>query len=64
MDNGEVIATLVMEEWYKGTPLDATTTKDTLYNNKDDNNEVKGLVVSLTSRELTCMSFFFRFLRG
>ena len=52
------MSTLVMEEWCKGTPLDATITTDTLYNNKDDNNGVKGLVVSFTSREITCMPFF------
>ena len=41
--------------------MDATTSKDTLYNNKDDNNGLKGLVVSVTSRELTCVSIFLDF---
>ena len=45
------MSTLVMEEWCKGTPLDATIYRDTLYNNKDDNNGLKGLVVSFTSHE-------------
>ena len=54
----EVMTTLVMEEWCKGTPLDTTIYEVTLYNNIHDNNDVKGLVASFTSRGLTCMSFF------
>ena len=54
----EVMAALVIEIWCKGTPLDATILTEALYNNKDDNNNVVGLVVSFTSRGLTCMSFF------
>ena len=33
VERRKVMSTLVMEEWCKGTPLDATTIQDTLYNN-------------------------------
>ena len=36
----EVMTTLVMEEWWKGTPLDTTTPKGTLYNNIHCDNDV------------------------
>ena len=51
----EVMATLVVEEWCKGTPLDTTIYRDALNNNIHDNNNVHGLVVSLMSQGLTCM---------
>ena len=47
-----------MEEWCKGTPLDATTSKDALYNNINGDGKVEGFVVSFTCRGLTCMLFF------
>ena len=52
------MATLVVEEWWKGTPLDATIYREALHNNIHCNKGVEGLVVSLMSRGLTCMSFF------
>ena len=58
VDNGEVMVTLVMEEWCKGTPLDATIYREALYNNIHCDNNVEGLVVSFTWSELICMSFF------
>ena len=42
------MATLVVEEWCKGTPLDATTLTEARYSNIDDNKEVEGSVASLT----------------
>ena len=41
------MATLVMEEWRQGTPLDATILPNALYNNIHYKNEVEGLVISL-----------------
>ena len=52
------MATLVMEERCKGTPLDATIYREALHNNINDNYDVEGLVILFTSRGLTCMSFF------
>ena len=40
------MTTLVAEEWCKGTPLDATTYREALYNNIHDNNEMERLVAS------------------
>ena len=48
VDNGEVMATLVVEEWCKGTPLDTTIYREALYNNKHGDGKVDWLVVSLT----------------
>ena len=62
VDNEEVMATLVVEEWCKGTPLDTTIYRDTLYSNIHYNCDGGGLVVSLMTRGLIFMSFF-RFLR-
>ena len=50
-----------MEEWCKGTPLDATIYREASYNNIHYNYDGVGLVVSFISQGLTCMSFF-RFL--
>ena len=36
----KVMTTLVVEEWCKGTPLDTTTSKGTLYNNIHCDNDV------------------------
>ena len=44
----EVMATLVVEEWCKGTPLDTTIYREALYNNKHGDGKVDWLVVSLT----------------
>ena len=52
------MTTLVIEIWCKGTPLDATTYREALYMNINDNNEVEGLVASFTSRGLARMSCF------
>jgi len=40
------MATLVVEKWCKGTPLDTKIYRETLYNNIHDNNDVEGLVIS------------------
>jgi len=47
VDNGEVVATLVVVVVVIGYSLDATTSEDTLYNNIHDNYGVVGLIVSL-----------------
>ena len=52
------MTTLVVEEGCKGTPLDTTTSKGTLYNNIHDNKEVEGLVISFMWWVLICLSFF------
>ena len=57
----KVMTTLVVEEWCKGTPFDATILTKALYNNIRYNNGVEGLVASFTWRRLTCMSFFLDF---
>jgi len=52
------MATLVVEEWCKGTTLDTTIYKGILHNNIHYNYDVEGLVASFTWSKLTCMSFF------
>ena len=47
----KVMTTLVLNNWCKGTPLDATTLSEARNNNIDDNNEVEGLVASLRGRD-------------
>jgi len=42
------MATLVVEKWCKGTPLDTTTFIKALHNNKDDSTGLEGLVASFT----------------
>jgi len=52
------MATLVVEEWCKGTPLDTTIYREALHNNIHHNKGVEGLVATFTWPELICMSFF------
>ena len=52
------MATLVEEEWYKGTPLDTTTFTEILHSNIHGDGKVEGLVASFMCRGLTRMVFF------
>ena len=57
VERRKVMATLVVEEWCKGTTLDTTIYKGILHNNIHYNNEVEGLVISFMMWGLICLSF-------
>lgn len=54
----EVVTTLVVEEWCKGTPLDTTSLPEALYNNLNDGGKVEGLVVSFYVVEINIYVIF------